>query len=86
MHNKHDQTLILMGGEEGNFCFVDDIYSIDLKNKTLDKVETDSKPPAGRYGHTASFIYPFLFVFGGYTAFGLSNELWSFNIQTCTWR
>ena len=41
--------------------------------------------PSGRFDHTAAAMSNQLFIFGGTTALGTSNELWAYNLQTNTW-
>lgn len=41
--------------------------------------------PAGRMQHSAGAMGDQLFVYGGITATGLSNELWNYNLVSQTW-
>jgi len=41
--------------------------------------------PTGRFDHTAAAMSNQLFIFGGTTSLGTSNELWAYNLQTNTW-
>ncbi len=41
--------------------------------------------PAGRFEHTAGNLGDQLYIFGGVTALGLSNEMWAYNLASQTW-
>ena len=41
--------------------------------------------PSGRFGHAAAVYGASMFVFGGYTAEGPTNEMWRFDFDSMTW-
>lgn len=49
------------------------------------RVITAGTPPSGRFGHAAAVVGDNIFMFGGKTAQGASDELWMYHISTRTW-
>ena len=48
--------------------FFDDLVVLDIeKMHWIEKIKVEGKVPKGRYGHTASMIGSFMYVFGGCT-------------------
>jgi len=44
-------------------------------------IKTDGQSPGKRYGHTISYIRPYLVVFGGHTPAGPANDTWVLLIE-----
>lgn len=47
--------------------------------------QVSSSGPSGRFGMSANVYKKFMFVFGGHTATGVTNEMWAYNFETGTW-
>eukprot|EP01124_Arcella_intermedia_P027992 TRINITY_DN5595_c0_g1_i6.p1 TRINITY_DN5595_c0_g1~~TRINITY_DN5595_c0_g1_i6.p1 ORF type:complete len:864 (+),score=241.90 TRINITY_DN5595_c0_g1_i6:45-2636(+) len=79
-----DGSVIVFGGKGNGYS--KDVWSFHPGHQTWEKLECQGSIPPGCYGHSATLVGGDMFVFGGYdNATGLSNDLYSFNINTNTW-
>ncbi|KCV71121.1 hypothetical protein H696_02071 [Fonticula alba] len=89
-----EQALLVHGGTSFDSPFLSDtvIYSFSSERWTPVLSPSHGHPvlsPSGRHSHALAVADPsqgVLFVFGGYTSNGESDELWIFNFGTLTWR
>ena len=82
-YSSFGNTLAIFGGE-GSLGLENDLYLFNgITNIWTSIVPLPSSPvPSGRKGTCAVFDLPYIYIYGGQTLNGISNELWQFNIGT----
>lgn len=79
-----EKMYILFG--EGASGLLQDIWVYDPNSKLWQELVISSgSKPAARTGHTTVTMYGAIFVYGGKTATGAVNDLWSFDLRSNTW-
>ncbi|OMJ65648.1 hypothetical protein SteCoe_37847 [Stentor coeruleus] len=73
------------GGEDENEPF-EDIWIVDVENKTWKKPSTTGKKPEAREGHAAGVIRNFMVIYGGSGIKGLLSNMFAFNLTTFEWK
>ena len=71
-------------GGKGSSELLNDLYFFNsLTNFWTQIIPISSSAiPSGRMGACAAISLPYLYIYGGETLYGISNELWQFNIGT----
>ena len=49
------------------------------------KYKEHEQSPFARAQHCSAFQYPFMFIFGGFSVVGQTNDLWMFDLSTLSW-
>jgi hypothetical protein len=76
------EILVIFGGSS-NGVLLWDLYITNLSNQESSLVEPSSGlTPSGRKGACMAGAGGYLFIFGGITVEGYSNELWMFNLAS----
>eukprot|EP00475_Leptophrys_vorax_P027820 TRINITY_DN3974_c0_g1_i2.p1 TRINITY_DN3974_c0_g1~~TRINITY_DN3974_c0_g1_i2.p1 ORF type:complete len:590 (-),score=125.46 TRINITY_DN3974_c0_g1_i2:188-1957(-) len=79
------ERLYLFGGNDGINLF-NDLYCFETSSCVWSRLNTFGDVPAPRAGHTATLVVESsVFVFGGGTASGPSNELFILNVESLVW-
>ena len=79
-----ERMYILFG--EGESGLLQDIWVYDpLSKEWREQVVSSISKPAARSGHTSVVLYGQIFLYGGKTATGVVNDMWSFNLRSQTW-
>nr|CAG4711328.1 unnamed protein product [Naegleria fowleri] len=88
-----DKYMIVFGGKIGfgldENLYKNDLWILDVENKTWKEIKPKNSPPKGRCWH-ASQMYKdrYLLVCGGFYTKGRElylNDLWSFDMETLLW-
>ena len=88
---KVDTVYVLYGGRTANksakALFLDSTYMFDHSGNNWKKLTPSSSttPPSGRSNHAAVSWNGKMYIIGGETANGLTNEIWEFNPVTKYW-
>ena len=79
----YKNLLIIFGGCEGagneNSPF-DDVFVVDVENKTFSSPPTTGKKPKAREGHAAGVIKHNMIIYGGSGINCLLSDMYSFNL------
>ncbi|OMJ77713.1 hypothetical protein SteCoe_22616 [Stentor coeruleus] len=85
----YKNLLIIYGGCEGggneNEPF-EDIWIVDIENKTWKKPNTIGKKPEAREGHAAGVIKNFMIIYGGSGVKSLLSNIHAFNLTNFEWK
>lgn len=89
----NNNQLVIHGGSIGNSNLAEDeLWELDLSKKvnnyyTWKYIKTYGTSPGKRYGHSLSYMYPYLVLLGGNLNVQLSNDLWIIDIHSLqpTW-
>ena len=73
------------GGKDDNDSF-DDLWIVDVENKTWNKPGVIGKKPRGREGHAAGIIRNQMIIYGGKGQNMLFHEIYAFNMNTFEWK
>lgn len=74
---------LLVWGGEGKKGLLSDIHIFNSRNNQWNTIVSQSSTtPSARKGACAVFQMPYLYIYGGETQSGYSNELWVFDLQT----
>ncbi|OMJ71644.1 hypothetical protein SteCoe_30083 [Stentor coeruleus] len=85
----YKNLLIIYGGCEGDINENDpfeDIYLVDIENKTWKKPNTTGKKPEAREGHAAGVIKNYMIIYGGSGTKSLLSNIFAFNLTTFEWK
>lgn len=82
-HTKIGNTMFIFGGQ-GESGLLSDIYSFKFETLTWHQLNTQANinTPSARKGACMSALGDIIFIFGGFTAGGYTNELWKFDPRT----
>ena len=82
----YDNKLFVIGGKNYRQSH-DAIFVYDLKGNFWETVDVQGEVPSKRYGSSLVTFDDQILMFGGVVeGIGISNELWSFNITSKTWK
>lgn len=81
-----NNKLFVYGGAVQNGGLAPDIlHCLDLSNGINNcnwiDLKTNGPTPGKRYGHSITYLYPNIFIFGGNLGAKLSNDIWTLNIE-----
>ncbi|CAG9321978.1 unnamed protein product [Blepharisma stoltei] len=75
-------TMVVFGGYDGDF-YLNDLHLLNILTDTWSKIEPASTVrPSGRSNACMQINFPHIYIFGGLTKFGLTNEIWVFDTLT----
>jgi len=86
-----NQLVVYGGATGGGSLASDDLYRLDLKDGEDSAywsiISVVGTTPGRRYGHTLTYVKPFLVVFGGNTGAESVNDWWTLNLEKApyTW-
>jgi N-acetylneuraminic acid mutarotase len=80
----YNDRVYLYGGYNG-VKFGTSLLVLDQTNGTWEVVDAKGVAPQPRCGCAAQVVGKHLFVFGGYTKDGHTNEMYKFDMETRTW-
>lgn len=85
----YKNLLIIFGGCEGggndNQPF-DDVFIVDVENKTWNKPGVMGRKPAAREGHAAGVIKNYMIIYGGSGIKSLISDIHAFNLTNFEWK
>lgn len=77
--------LFLFGGKSTADKLGNDLFSFKPDDRRLEKIRQNGTVPSPRFDHSASVYAESMFVFGGKTDAGISNELYRLDLHDYTW-
>ncbi len=81
-HTRIDETLVMFGGI-GDYGLLNDMYRFNLRLKEWNLIEVRSNfRPDPRKGSCMAAIEGMIFIYGGITESGYTDELWKFDLAT----
>jgi hypothetical protein len=75
-----------IGGQLASFAQDPNWHAFDTVTRKWRTVSGSKAAPQARFGHTATLVDDDIYILGGMHTETTLNELWIFNIKTCTWR
>lgn len=85
---KHGDKVYLFGGHGGlNYqrMSFNDLFSYDVNEHTWTKIETDSKPPEARGGHSMFWVETKLYIYGGWNNEYQYENIYHFDVESGEW-
>ncbi|MBI5308202.1 MAG: hypothetical protein HZB37_07740 [Planctomycetes bacterium] len=80
------EKMYILFGEGAQGGLLQDIWVYDpLSKEWQEQVVNSVSKPAARTGHSTVVMYGQIFTYGGKTATGVANDLWSFDLRSKTW-
>lgn len=80
------EKMYILYGEGAQGGLLQDIWVYDpLSKEWQEQVVNSVSKPAARTGHSTVVMYGQIFTYGGKTATGVANDLWSFDLRSKTW-
>eukprot|EP01018_Ginkgo_biloba_P014162 Gb_08826 [translate_table: standard] len=78
--------IVVFGGYRASMGHLNELWILDLQQKTWTLPEYFGTPPSPRRGHTAAVIGNRMFVFGGYDGTRHFSDLHALDLQTMEWK
>ena len=78
-----NSVLVFGGRDPATGALLSDMYAFDTANDAYSVITATG--PSARFGHTATSYKSRMFVFGGHTASGPTNEMWTFSMAEMKW-
>ncbi|CAG9320028.1 unnamed protein product [Blepharisma stoltei] len=73
-------AMYIFGGISESGSFLNDLYQYDVTSNLWKHIEPSSlNTPSARYSSCIVYSIPILYIFGGMTSTGVSNELWTYD-------
>ncbi|CAG9320027.1 unnamed protein product [Blepharisma stoltei] len=73
-------VMYIFGGIDQSGVLLNDLYQFDATSNVWKVIKSSNlNLPSARYSTCAVYSIPILYIFGGMTTAGVSNELWSYN-------
>lgn len=80
---KFKNFLLIFGGCEDESKF-NELFKINLKDNTIQKIQGYGEIPAAKFGHSANVVGTSMYVFGGWNGFETQDDLYQFSLSK-TW-
>ncbi len=85
--NEINGKMTVFFGKQIDGQLLSDIWEYDPDSKNWTQVSSNGNGPSARYGHASAYLpeQNKVYVFGGKTDQGITNDLYSFDLATNTW-
>ena len=81
-----DSFIVIFGGCLNDYNFHNELFFYDILAQTWINIKQSGKVPSPRCGHTARIFGSIMWIFGGYSAEGFLDDLYSFDFETVTYK